>query len=240
MALLVLAGFLVLAAGCRNAPATAREDVRREVENATPENSESVRAGLRAKLLGDGKTQPDVDPHMRASAAQGLGDLGDAEDWSAPMAGLAGPLADDNTQVRMECAISLGKLKYSGAKDERRVEVVNRLCDRAAIERDEGGRLLEREYAVRLAMVNSLVQIGGRSSAAALHKAARRLASDLDDDNAARTEVADKGLLDRCIEGLLQLTGVSRADAAAQRALSDEWDPHLSWWATQISRMPEG
>lgn len=230
---------LVLVA-CANAPATRREDVRREVENATPESMGTVRAGLRATLLGDGKAEPDVDPHMRASAAQGLGDLGHAEDWSALMHGLAGPLADDNTQVRMECAIALGKLKYSGAKDERRAEVIDRLCDRAAIERDEGGRLLEREYAVRLAMVNSLVRIGGRSSAAALHKAARRLASDLDSDQAARTEVADKGLLDRCIEGLLQLTGVSRAEAAAHRALSDEWGPHLSWWATQIFRMPEG
>jgi hypothetical protein len=227
-------------AACRNAPAAAREDLRRDVEEVTHENRDELRVRLRATLLGGSGRLRDPDPHLRATAAQGLGKVGDAADSDVLLEALSGALADENAQVRMECAIALGKLAYARPSDERRDRVIMRLRDRTSTERDEGGRLLEREYMVRLCMVNSLILLGGRASAAAVHRVASRLVADMEDDAGARVDISDKGLLDRCLEGLLALTGVERAKAEANRRETDSWQPHLSWWATQISRMPEG
>ena len=237
--LIVLALLCLSAAACRNAPAAAREELRREVEVVNPEERDALRTRLRALMLGDANRPAELDPHLRASAAQGLGELGEPADAGALLDGLMGTLDDDNAQVRMECAIALGKLSYGDASDERRQNVVTRLRDRAATDRDDGGRLLERDYMVRLAMVNSLARIGGRSSAAAVLDVARRLAADLEGDAAVRADIADKGLLDRCLESLRGLAGVSREEADANRAQSDELAPHLSWWASRVARMTE-
>lgn len=235
--LIVLA---LLAGACRNAPAVEREHLRREVERVEPENRDALRQRLRVALLGDGPTRPDVDPHMRAASAQGLGNLAHAEDCDALLEGLSGPLADENAMVRMECAIALGKLAYAPGDDERRKLVVRRLRDRLAYERDETGRLYEREFTVRVAMMNSLIQIGTRLSASALHDVASRLVNDLDGESSqANADASDKGLLDRAFEGLCRLTGVAQADASAQRRKSDELGPHLAWWAGRIAEMPE-
>jgi len=230
----------LLLGACRNAPAEHREHMRRDVETVEPENRAELRERLRVTLVGQGQSRPDVDPHMRASAAQGLGNLATVEDYQVLLDGLCGPLADENAMVRMECAIALGKLTYGNAKDESRVAVVRRLRDRLAYDRDEVGRLFEREFLVRVAMVNSLIQIGYRVSASALHDVASRLANDLDGENSQITaDASDKGLLDRALGGLARLTGVPEAVAAEQRRKSDDLGPHLAWWAGRIAEMPE-
>lgn len=236
--LLLICGLL---GACRNAPAAAREDLRRDVETTRPEDKDALRARLRSLLAGSETAGPDVDPHIRASAAQGLGNLGDAADAALLLDSLAGALADENVQVRMECAIALGKLKFTGSGDERRQETIRRLRFRVAFERDEGNNLLERDAMVRTSMVNSLIDIGGRNGAAALFDIARRLAEDLDNvSGSTRADIADKGLLDRCLEGLRILTGATPREAAANRAQSDELEPHMLWWAGRVARMPEG
>lgn len=231
----------VLALGaCRNAPAEERERLRRDVETVEPENRADLRARLRVNLTGDGAIRPELDPHMRAGAAQGLGNLADADDYLVLLDALAGPLADENLLVRMECAVALGKLKYGDRTDERRMFVVRRLRDRLAYERDEAGRLFEREFLVRVAMVNSLIQIGSRGAASALHDVASRLVTDLEGETSQiNADASDKGLLDRTFEGLAQLTNVDSMAAAAQRRQSDELAPHLAWWARRIADMPE-
>ncbi len=226
-------------AGCRNVPAEEREAMRREVETVAPENRDALRARLRTNLLGQGQTRPAVDPHLRASAAQGLGNLADPDDTEPLLDALAGPLADENLMVRMECAIALGKLRFDRA-DPRRETVTRRLRDRLVFERDETGRLYEREFLVRVAMVNSLIQVGTRLGASALHDVASRLAADLDGDRGEPgVDASDKGLLDRVLAGLARLCNVPPEEAARHRAQSDELAPHLAWWAVRIARLPE-
>lgn len=232
---------LLVATACRNAPAAEREMLRREVETVQPDQRDALRRRLRLSLLGEGTQRPDIDPHMRASSAQGLGNLAEAEDHDVLLEALGGSLADENPLVRMECAIALGKLQYSGKGDERRKTVIAALRDRLAYQRDETGRLFEREFTVRVAMVNSLVQIGTRSSASALHDVASRLANDLESETASiNADAGDKGLLDRSLEGLRLLTGQTVASVQENRRKSDEITPHLAWWANRISEMPEG
>ncbi len=238
---LLLLACLCCVASCRNAPAVERELMRREVETVKPEDRQALRARLRLTLLGDGPTRPEVDPHLRASAAQGLGNLANVEDSDALLEGLSGPLADENLQVRMECAIGLGKLVYGKESMEQRKMVLRRLRDRLGFDRDEAGRLYEREYFVRLAMLNSMIQIGGRTAAYSIHDVASRLVVDLEGAQAgANADASDKGLLERALEGLRQLTGATVNEAAANRRLSDDLDSHMKWWAQRVSQLPEG
>ncbi|MBK9975143.1 MAG: hypothetical protein IPP14_10265 [Planctomycetes bacterium] len=238
---LLLLACLCCVASCRNAPAVEREQMRRDVETVKPEDRQALRARLRLTLLGDGPTRPEVDPHLRASAAQGLGNLANPEDSDALLEGLSGPLADENLQVRMECAIGLGKLVYGSENAEQRKAVLRRLRDRLGFDRDEAGRLYEREYFVRLAMLNSMIQIGGRTAAFSVHDVASRLVVDLEGAQAgANADASDKGLLERALEGLRQLTGATVAEAAANRRLSDDLEPHMKWWAQRVSQLPEG
>lgn len=229
----------LLIAGCMNAPEIERDMLRRDVKNSDPDQHDTKRAELRV-ILGGGVDQPrDADPHLRATAAQGLGMLGYADDSTALIDALLGPLADESKLVRMECAIALGKLKYSGRTDERRLEVILQLRRRLAFERDDSGRLFETEYLVRSAMLNSLIAIGGRDSAAAIHDVASRVHSDLESTEAVFTSASDRGLLDRCFQGLSDITGVPLKEAADNRFATDDLTDHIDWWATQISKMPE-
>lgn len=232
---------LLALSGCRNAPAAEREAVRREVETVKPEERDGLRARLRITLLGQGTTRPDVDPHMRASAAQGLGNLANADDHDALLEALSGALSDENVLVRMECAVALGKLRYGAKGNERRKVVIQALRDRLAYQRDESGRLFEREFMVRVSMLNSLVQIGTRGAASAIHDVASRLVTDLEGEaTAVNADASDKGLLDRALDALRILTGVPLAQAQEHRRRSDELGPHLAWWAGRIAEMPEG
>ncbi|MCA8911823.1 MAG: hypothetical protein KDB82_08975 [Planctomycetes bacterium] len=229
--------------GCRNAPEEERGDLHRDVQRVDDDNEAertAMRAKLRAILVGDADNPPDVDPHMRAGAAQGLGDLHDPEDTDLLLDVLMGPLADEGVLVRVECAIALGKLRYPGRMDPHRQEVVLRLRSRVAFDRDDAGQPEETEYLVRSAMVNSLIAIGGRDSAAALHDVASRLYSDLEDSTGALyTNATDRGLLDRCLEGMAELTGVPESEAAQNRFETDDLSKHLDWWTGRIAEMPE-
>lgn len=239
MRILPLILLALLCAACMNAPQIERDTMRRDVKNAEPESHDAKRAELRT-TLGGGVDQPrDADPHLRGTAAQGLGMLGYADDYQVLLDSLLGPLADENKLVRMECAIALGKLEYSGRTDERRLDVILQLRRRLAFDRDVDGRLFETEYLVRSAMVNSLIAIGGRDSAAALYDVASRVHSDLESTEAVFTSASDRGLLDRCFQGLSTITGVPLKEAADNRFSSDDLADHIDWWATQISEMPE-
>ena len=89
-------------------------------------------------------------------------------------------------------------------------------------------------------MLNSLIAIGGRDAAAALYDVASRLNSDLEDvEGALFTSATDRGLLDRCFEGLAILTGVSEEEAAQNRFENDDLSAHIDWWAERISEMSE-
>ncbi|MBZ0136423.1 MAG: hypothetical protein K8I27_08640 [Planctomycetes bacterium] len=234
--------FILLAllfTACMNAPEIERDNLRRGARDAEPEQHEAKRAELRTVLGGGADSPRDADPHLRATAAQGLGMLGYADDYEALLDALLGPLADENMLVRMECAIALGKLAYSGRTDERRLEVILQLRRRVAFERDDNGRLFETEFLVRSAMLNSLIAIGGRDSAAAIHDIASRIHSDLESTEAVFTSASDRGLLDRCFQGLAALTGVPLREAADNRFASDDLTDHIDWWASRISEMPE-
>jgi hypothetical protein len=227
-------------AGCRNAPEEDRKDLWRDVKDTQEQDREAMRARLRAIIVGDVEAGRDEDPHMRATAVQGLGELGDAEDAELMRDTLLGPLADENALVRIECAIALGKLRYDSRTDARRVDTVISLRNRIAFDRDASGRPYETEFLVRSAMVNTLIAIGGRDCAAALHDVASRLNSDLEDiEGALYTSATDRGLLDRCFEGLAELTGVSREKAAQNRFENDDLSVHIDWWVDRISEMSE-
>src|SRR5690606_32733593 len=127
------------------------------------------------------------DPHLRASAAQGLGNIGHPADAELLLEVLLCPLADSSTQIRMECGIALGKLRYPSAVDNRRRVVLVALTNRVAYDRDPAGRPLETQFSVRSAMVNSLIALGGQGAAASLHDVASRLHADLSGGGATLT-----------------------------------------------------
>ncbi|MCB9932961.1 MAG: hypothetical protein H6841_06020 [Planctomycetes bacterium] len=237
MILLVLT---LAVAGCRNAPEEARNDLRRDVKEVQEGEREAMRARLRGVLVGDANKAPDGDPHLRATAVQGLGELSDASDAELLLEILMGPLADENVLVRIECAIALGKLRYEGRTDPRRQDTILSLRNRIAFDRDEMGRPYETEYLVRSAMVSSLIAIGGRDAAAALHDIASRVHSDLANlQSSLYTSATDQGLLDRCFEGLAQITGTPEMEAARNRFENDDLARHIDWWNDRIADMPE-
>lgn len=229
--LLVLA--LTLTAGCRNVPEAEREALRTEVQNS--EDFDSTRKRLTLVLMGDNETRRSDDPHLRAAAAQGLGELSDPADATNLLDVLLGPLRDGHVQVRMECAIALGKLRYPRLSDIRR-DVLQALRNRLVYDTDERGRPLEGEFFVRSAMLNSLIVLGGRDAASAVHDVAMRLYQGIDNGIAAPL---DRGLLDRCFEGLAELTRVSADSVVENRVGSDDLQDHLDWWANRIADMPQ-
>ncbi len=229
----------LLLSSCVDIPARDRERIRRDVEVAEGNEQIELRQQLIENLLGGTDTPRHNDPHIRASSAQGLGDIGSPEDATALVAGLLGPYRDDSEQVRMECAIALGKLRYPSADDDRRQRVIESLRQRMAFERDQSGRLVENSYLVRLSMLNTLIYLGGRDAAAAVHDIATRLHQDLADPlSALESSPNEAGLLDRCFEGLMEMTGVDRQTANNERAKNDLLDPYLEWWVARIAEMP--
>jgi hypothetical protein len=213
-----LLSLLVSLAGCVNAPEKRRSDLRNDVERTPESEQAAMRGKLRAMLIGGPDTPPDNDPHL-----------------------LMGPLADESVAVRLECAIALGKLQFTGRTDKRRVEVIQRLRGRVAFDRDDAGRPYETEFLVRSAMVNSVIAQGGRDAAIAVYDVAERVYHDLEDVEASLyTSATDRGLLDRCFQGLADLTGVGEKAAAKNRFDAKNLDEHLDWWADQIADMPQG
>ncbi|MBX3461459.1 MAG: hypothetical protein KF696_16050 [Planctomycetes bacterium] len=230
---------LLLLASCRNVPQERREGIRATTQAADPAQHEQLRAQYTSLLLGDASQPADEDPHVRAAAAQALGNLGYPDDTDTLIEAMAGPLADESVQVRLECAIALGKLRFAGVKDARRIEAIRVLRGRVAFDRDTAGRPMETEFMVRSAMLDSLVNMGGRSAAVAIHDVATRINADLESMASALTAATDKGLLDRCFSGLCDITGVPPRDAAANRLTNEDNVRHLQWWADQISRLPD-
>jgi hypothetical protein len=237
MTLLVLP---LMLAGCLNAPEKERADLRNDIERTAEPDEAEMRAELRAMLIGGPDTEPDGDPHLRAEAARGLGNFGSADDAAVLLDLLLGPLADESVAVRLECAIALGKLGYTNRIDKRRIDVMQRLRNRIAFDRDDAGRPFETEFLVRSAMLNSMIALGGRDAAVAVHDVAERVHGDLENVEASLyTSATDRGLLDRCFQGLADLTGVGEKAAAKNRFDTKNFDEHLDWWADQISDMPE-
>lgn len=229
-----------LVAGCLNAPEKARADLRNDVDSAAGSDDSQLRARLRGLMIGGPDTPPTADPHLRAEAARGLGNLRNADDAGLLLDVLMGPLADENLAVRIECATALGKLRYQGRTDRRRTDVLQSLRNRIAFDRDEEGRPYETQFLVRTAMLNSMIALGGRDAAVAVHDAAERVYADLQDVQASLyTSATDRGLLDRCFQGLGELTGVSAKESAQNRFDTENLGQHLDWWAQQVSEMAE-
>ncbi|MCF6228661.1 MAG: HEAT repeat domain-containing protein, partial [Planctomycetes bacterium] len=206
---------------------------------STEENRDDVRAELLEVLIGTESKPASGDPHLRATAAQGLGNLGSSEDAPVLLDSLMGPLQDRNVQVRIESAISLGKLDYTQSRDLRR-DVINRLRDRLVFERNDSGRLMETAFLVRTSMLNSLIGIGGRSAASAIHDVAGQVYKDIENPRTNKfTSSTDRGLLDRCLEGMILTTKVDRQKAVDHRNNSNDLTPHLDWWTHRISEMDE-
>jgi hypothetical protein len=225
---------------CRNVPEEERGDLGRDIKDTQPEDTAVMRERLRGILGGTADSPPDGSPHLRARAAQGLGQFGDADDSRLLLDALLGPLRDENVMVRMESAIALGKLRFDGTFDPRRRDVIAYMRARLAFDRDDNGRPLETEFMVRSAMLNSLIFIGGRDAATAIYDVAVRVYRDLEGSaSGVYTSATDRGLLDRCFEGLAEITGVGRQAAAEHRFENDDLARHIDWWAQQITAMPE-
>lgn len=230
---------LLLLTACRNVPQERREGIRADAQSAAPSQHADLRAEYTRILLGGGNQPAEEDPHVRAAAAQSIGNLGYPEDAATLIEAMAGPLADESVQVRMECAIALGKLRFSGPTDKRRVDTIRTLRGRVAFDRDSAGRPMETEFMVRSAMLDSLINLGGRSGAVAIYDIATRINGDLESMASSLTASTDKGLLDRCFAGLCEITGVRPRDAAANRLQNQSNVRHLQWWADQISNLPD-
>jgi hypothetical protein len=239
MLVTMIIGALFLGA-CHNVPAEKRDVIRRDVATVTDGDRDRLRTRLARMLLGDGSQRRDPDPHLRATAAQGLGDLRDPADTDTLLEALSGPFLDESLQVRIEAAIALGKLNYPSQGDLRRKRVLEKLRMRLAFERDETNRLQEPEYMVRSAMLNSIRALAGRDAAVALHDVARRIHSDsLNPETSVYMGPLDEGLLDLCLAGLAELTGVESRLADAHRQEHDDPEEHFTWWADRIAEMPE-
>ncbi|MCC6573066.1 MAG: HEAT repeat domain-containing protein [Planctomycetes bacterium] len=235
-----LALCLLALAGCRNDPVEKRAELRRDIDATRPANSGSSRARLRELLLGSADTRQDPDPHLRATAAQGLGEIGDPEDFEALREALLGAFADSQTVVRMEAAISLGKLRYTGLTDARRKETIRMLRSRLAFERDAAGRLMEGQYLVRSAMLNTLASLGARDAAIALHEVADRIATDLEGPDAQLlSSPGDEGLVDLCFEHIALMAGVTREQLLERQRLSELRAATLQWLSGKIAEMPQ-
>jgi hypothetical protein len=232
---------LITLSACRNAPAEEREELRHQVGVTPVSEHAAMRVRLTRILVGDNDTPREGDPHMRATAAQGLGNIGDPDDTDLLLETLTGPLADDSLQVRMECAIALGKLYYELPRDDRRTRVIAALRQRIAFERDSSGRLAEPEFMVRVAMLNSLIALGRSDAAIAVRDVALRLHSDMNSaDGSVLASSSDRGLIDRCIEGLCALTGTSPREAAKDRVERDDVGEHLNtFWIEPIRQMSD-
>ncbi|MDC1142023.1 HEAT repeat domain-containing protein [Planctomycetota bacterium] len=230
---------LLALSACQNRPAIERERIRDQVHTANDENHEQVRAELLAVFIGTESEPASGDPHLRATAAQGLGNLGNPDDADVLLDTLMGPLLDRNALVRVEAAISLGKLDYSQHRDLRR-NVIAKLRDRLAFDRNDSGRLKETQFLVRTSMLNSIIGIGGRSAASGVHDVAVQVHRDIENPDSNKfTSATDRGLMDRCIEGLILSTGVDRQLAVEHRSQANDLGPHFDWWTQRISEMPE-
>jgi hypothetical protein len=230
-----------LLAGCLNSPEKERADLRNDIDRAAGPDDSEMRARLRTMLIGGPDTPPDSDPHLRAEAARGLGNLRHADDSGLLLDVLMGSLADENLAVRLECAIALGKLAYQGRTDAGRTTVLQSLRNRIAFDRDEEGRPYETQFLVRTAMLNSMIALGGRDAAVAVHDVAERVYADMQDVEASiYTSATDRGLLDRCFQGLAELTGLGEKAAAQNRFETENLERHLDWWAQRIAEMAEG
>ncbi len=235
LSLLLLLGV----SGCVNVARERREQLWRDTKATNAPEMPARRAQLRALLLG-GEKPRDPDPHVRATAAQLLGEVGEPDDLEALLAALKGLYADDNVMVRMECAVAVGKLRYASITDRRRRQALTELTNRLANERDSSGRIEETEYQVRNAMINSLATLGHRDGASALLDVARRIRSDLANlETLVFAGTGEEGLFDQCLEGLLQLTGISREKARQDRAAHENLEDHLKWWADRVAEMPQ-
>lgn len=231
---------LAVLGGCRNVPGDERDALRDEFDTSRTEGREEMRAKLRRILAGDAQNPPDGDPHLRATAAQGLGELGDPRDAKLLRDRLLGVLRDENVQVRIECAIALGKLNFTARGDDRRVDTIRDLRDRLAFDRDADNRPRESQFMVRNAMLNSLIAIGGRDAAVAIYDVATRIHGDLSNiESSLFTSATDRGVLDQCFVGLGTLTSTTASEAAANRVETDSINDHLDWWAGRIADMPD-
>lgn len=229
---------LLLVCGCVNAPKERREQLRRDTAATRAADMPQRRALLRELLLG-GKHGRDPDPHVRATCAQLLGEIGEPDDLDALLAALKGPQADDIIMVRLECAIAVGKLRYPAITDRRRKRALAELANALAHERNALGRINEDNFQVRNAMINSLAALGHRDAASALLDVARSIRTDLENlETAIFAGGGEEGLFDQCLEELGRLCGVSRAAARKHRAADDDLDVHLKWWAERIAEMP--
>ncbi len=238
-ALIVAVCLLACAAACRNDPVEQRARLRGDIDSTNPGNAVERREKLRVLLLGAPGKSREPDPHLRAAAAQGLGQIGDADDFEPLREALMGAFADEHLMVRMEAAIALGKLAYNGPADPRRKEVIRALRLRLAFDRDIAGRLLEDEYLVRVAMANSLFALGRRDAAVALYEVALRFYADLDNpEMAVFLSGADEGLADHCVAHVATLAGVTAEQIAEQRRKSDERAAYLAFIADRMAEMP--
>lgn len=230
---------LLCVAGCVNVARERREQLWRDTKATKAPEMPARRAQLRALLLG-GEKPRDPDPHVRATAAQLLGEVGEPDDLEALLAALKGLYADDSLMVRMECAVAIGKLQYPAITDRRRRQALTELTSRLANERDSAGRIEETDYQVRNAMINSVIALGHRDAASALLDVARRIRSDLANlETLVFAGMGEEGLFDQCLDGLIQLTGVARDRARQDRAAHENIEDHLKWWADRIAEMPQ-
>ena len=226
-------------AGCVNVAKERREQLRRDTDVTSAKDMPARRAHLRELLIG-GKNPRDPDPHVRATCAQLLGEVGEPDDLDTFIVALKGLYADENVMVRLECAIALGKLRYTGVTDRRRRQALSELTNLLAYERDGSGRIKETDYQVRNALINSLGALGQRDSASALLDVARRMRSDLQNlETAVFTGAGEEGLFDQCLETLRLLTGITLERARQNRSASDSIDDHLQWWGERIAEMPQ-
>lgn len=251
----------LVAVGCANPAEELRQSLRAQAGIRAIDSEARAHAIEESISILDQRDPRGETSSLRWQAAQNLGTLGAFEAWDVLWSRAFSALSDRNPQVRRECVVALTRMPFASSADPRRKELIDKLRRRAAFERSETfySLLLERDAAVRMALVEGLItlgrpvegdgdafgatgRMGDRECAGALTTLVQAFVSETSDridrfDIGTPTRYSP-GLMETCFRGLALITGTTEA-AAAEARQGKSMTEYLAWWSERISAMPE-